>query len=327
MVIARALVAALDAYGHAGELVITPDYGFGGLAATYLANWRAGVRCIGGRPIDQVISLRYPSYAARHPRHVSWLNHTMREYYDLWERFRAQLSRKGRVKERIRRAGIHAVDRYLLSHHVSKLYVQSATIRRRLEMWPELRPEVLYPPPPQRAYRCEGYGDFVFLVSRLTPLKRVDLFVEALATADGRHVRAVIAGEGEERARLEALIARLNVGDRVRLVGRVGEDDLLDYLARCRAVCFPPLDEDYGFVTAEAFASRKPVITCRDSGGPAELVQSGVNGFVTEPTAAAVASALRHVMDDAAAAERMGSSAHDTAATLTWEETVRRLTG
>lgn len=326
MVIARALVTALETYGHAAELVVTPDYGFGGLASTYLANWRADVTSVEGRAIDQVISLRYPSYAVRHPHHVSWLNHTMREYYDLWNRFHGTLSRRGRLKERVRRTIVRTVDRQLLSRNLTKLFVQSATIRRRLEMWPELRPEILYPPPPQRPYRCEGYGDFVFLVSRLTPLKRVDLFVEALATADGQHVRAVVAGDGDERARLEALIARLNIGDRVRLVGHIGEAELLDYLARCRAVCFPPLDEDYGFVTAEAFASRKAVITCVDSGGPAELVQPGVTGFVTEPTPPALAAALRRVMEDRAAAERMGEAAHAAGTQLTWEDAVRRLT-
>ena len=67
----------------------------------------------------------------------------------------------------------------------------------------------------------------------------------------------------------------------------------VEHLARCRAVCFPPFEEDYGFVTVEAFASRKAVITCRDSGGPAELVEDGVNGFVCEPTPAALARALR----------------------------------
>ena len=60
--------------------------------------------------------------------------------------------------------------------------------------------------------------------------------------------------------------------------GRLTDEQIVEHLARCRAVCFPPFEEDYGFVTAEAFASRKAVITCRDSGGPAELVQDGVNG-------------------------------------------------
>ena len=86
----------------------------------------------------------------------------------------------------MRRRLIHAADRYLLTRNVSTLFVQSRTIQKRLAMWPELRSTVLYPPAPQRPYRgATGYGDFIFMVSRLTPLKRADLLIRALATADG----------------------------------------------------------------------------------------------------------------------------------------------
>src|SRR5512134_1595573 len=111
LVIARALERALRDAGHEAEIVVTPDYGFGRQASQYLATWRTEVRQVGGRRIDRVISLRYPSYAVRHPDHVSWLNHTMREYYDLWERFSGPLSSRGRLKERVRRALIQAADR------------------------------------------------------------------------------------------------------------------------------------------------------------------------------------------------------------------------
>ena len=47
------------------------------------------------------------------------------------------------------------------------------------------------------------------------------------------------------------------LADRVSLPGRLDEAQLVDHLARCRAVVFPPFDEDYGFVTVEAFASAK----------------------------------------------------------------------
>jgi glycosyltransferase involved in cell wall biosynthesis len=46
------------------------------------------------------------------------------------------------------------------------------------------------------------------------------------------------------------------------------------------AVLFAPYQEDYGYVTLEAFLSRKPVITARDSGGTLEFVEDGVNGYV-----------------------------------------------
>ena len=327
MVIARALTEALRDAGHRADIIVTPQNRFGRQASAYLATWLTDLGRTDQGPIDQVISLRFPSYAVRHENHVCWLNHTMREYYDLWDRFSGTLSSRGLVKERIRRRLIHAADRYLLTRNVSKLFVQSETVRKRLAMWPELRATVLYPPAPRRPYRCDRYGDFIFMVSRLTPLKRAELLIRGLATPEGAGINAVIAGDGEERPRLDELVKALDLTDRVQLRGPVSQPELLHYFAHCRAVCFPPLGEDYGFVTVEAFASRKGVITCTDSGGPAELVEDGINGFVVSPTPEALAAALRRVIDDDALAERLGENAWRRAQTITWPDTVRTLLG
>ena len=326
MVIARSLVQALRDEGHDAQVLVTPQNRFGRQGAAYLATWLTDVGWSEGRRIDRVITLRYPSYAVRHEQHVCWLNHTMREYYDLWERFSGGLGVRGRLKERVRRTLIHAADRYLLTRNVHRLFTQSEAIRRRMAMWPSLRAEVLYPPAPQRPYRCDRYGDFIFMVSRLTPLKRADLLVAALATQEGAGIRAVIAGEGEERDRLAALVRGHGLEDRVTLTGALTQPEVLHYLAGCRAVCFPPLAEDYGFVTVEAFASRKAVVTCEDSGGPAELVGDGVHGYVCRPEPAHLALRLRELIDDEAHAERLGRQAHARGAALTWADTVRRLT-
>jgi glycosyltransferase involved in cell wall biosynthesis len=326
MVIARSLTQALRDAGHQAEVVVTPQNRFGRQASAYLATWLTDVGTSGGERIDQVISLRYPSYAVRHPRHICWLNHTMREYYDLWDRFSASLSPRGKIKERFRRRLLHAADRYLLTRNVSKLFVQSRTIQNRLRMWPELSSTVLYPPAPQRPYRCDDYGDFIFFVSRLTPLKRADLFVRALASDEGRGVRAVIGGDGEERDRIRSLIRELGVEDRVTLAGTLDDAQLVEHLAKCRAVCFPPNNEDYGFVTAEAFASAKAVVTCHDSGGPAELVTDGVTGAICEPSPAALGRALGRLTEDRSLAERMGAAARQSADQMKWADAVAALT-
>jgi len=324
MVIARELTRALRDSGHDASIVVTPQNRFGRQASAYWATWLTDVTSTEGKPIDQVISLRYPSYAVRHPHHVCWLNHTMREYYDLWERFRQPLSPQGRVQESIRRAAIHATDRYLLTRNVTRLFVQSRTIQQRLGMWPNLRSTVLYPPAPLRAYRCDGYAGSFLFISRLEPLKRADLAIRAVAAAGARASLEVV-GDGVERAALERLAVELGVAPRITFTGRLSDAEMLTRLAGCRAVVFPPLWEDYGFVTVEAFAARKAVITCQDSGGPAELVRDGVNGFVCDATPEAVAAAMTQLLDDPALAERLGAEAFAAGSALTWPETIGQL--
>jgi glycosyltransferase involved in cell wall biosynthesis len=183
----------------------------------------------------------------------------------------------------------------------------------------------LYPPPPPRAYRCDTYADFILAVSRLTPLKRLDLILRSLAVPSAAGVRLVIAGDGEQAGALRALAAELGVINRVHFAGPVGDEELVALLGRCRAVCFPPYDEDYGFVTVEAFASSKAVVTCADSGGPAELVHDGAEGFVCAPAPEALAQALGTLMGDRALAERMGAAGRQLAHAMSWEQAVRRL--
>src|ERR1700738_2492479 len=125
LVIARSLVQAAREAGHDAHLIVTADYGFGRQTRSYMANLRRDVTRVDGHAVDQVISLRHPSYAVRHPRHVCWLNHTMREYYDGWWEFAASLSTRNRMKERVRRVLTHAADRYFLKVHVTRVVAQS----------------------------------------------------------------------------------------------------------------------------------------------------------------------------------------------------------
>lgn len=326
LTMARAVVRALRELGHEADLMRTPQNRFGRQLSAYWATRLTDVGLDGlGRTIDRVVSLRFPSYAVKHPAHVCWLNHRMREYYDLWDDLRARLSRRGRIKEGLRRAFIHRLDRRLLRRNVRKLFTISGEVSRRLERWGRIPSEVLYPPPPPRSYRTEGYGDFIFAVSRLTGLKRMDLLIEAVARMQDRGLRAVIAGEGPERDRLAGLIRARGLEGRVALAGPLDEPALIDHYARCRGVYFAPFHEDYGFVTGEAFASGKAVLTCPDSGGPAEQVRDGVSGFIVPAEPAALAAKLDVWAGDPALAERMGRAGLRDIAALSWPEAAGRI--
>lgn len=326
LVIARATVRALREAGHEAELLLTPQNRFGRQLRAYAATRFTDVGMDGqGRFIDQVITFRFPSYAVRHPAHVCWLNHRMREYYDLWSLLYSRLGWKGRIKETVRRTLIRAIDTHLLKRQVTRLYTISKTVQARLRRWGRIPSEVLYPPPPQRAYRTESYGSFIFTVSRLHSLKRIDLLVEAMALVQNRALKAIIMGEGPERSNLSALIKARNLEGRIVLLDETDEETMLDRYARCRAVFFSPLQEDYGFVTAEAFASRKPVITAADSGGPVELVEDGRTGFVVPPNPAEIAAKLDLLAEDKKLAERLGGSGYDFISGMTWENAVAKL--
>jgi glycosyltransferase involved in cell wall biosynthesis len=111
----------------------------------------------------------------------------------------------------------------------------------------------------------------------------------------------------------------------VTLPGAVDAATLVSHLASCRAVVFPAFEEDFGLVTVEAFASAKAVVTCRDSGGPAELVRDGESGLVCDPTPASLAAALARLAGDQALAERLGAGAAAASSEISWPKTIDRL--
>jgi glycosyltransferase involved in cell wall biosynthesis len=70
----------------------------------------------------------------------------------------------------------------------------------------------------------------------------------------------------------------------------------------------------------------KPVITCTDSGGTAELVSDGVTGLVVEPDPAALAAAIERLWSSRREARRMGEAGRERAATVSWDGVVEQLT-
>ncbi len=139
-------------------------------------------------------------------------------------------------------------------------------------------------------------------------------------------LRLIVAGDGTQRANVERLAASLGVADRVTFLGTASDDELIELYAGALAVLYPPFDEDFGYVTLEAFLARKPVVTCTDSGGPTEFVVDGVNGFVCEPLPEALAEAINRLAQARSRAAAMGEAGREVAARITWDGVVEKLT-
>jgi len=142
-----------------------------------------------------------------------------------------------------------------------------------------------------------------------------------------RPLSLVLAGDGTERQNLEALAGRLGVGDRVRFLGAVPDDKLIELYADAAVVAYVPFDEDFGYVTLESFLSAKPVVTLRDSGGPLEFVEDGVNGAVVEETPETLAEAINRYAGDKMLAASHGAAGRARAAAVTWDGVIEKLVG
>ena len=157
-------------------------------------------------------------------------------------------------------------------------------------------------------------------------IKRTDLAIRALAHVPG-NLRLVIAGTGTQRANFEALAETEGLADRVDFLGEVDDDALLSLYSGALAVIFPPYDEDFGYVTLEAFLSRKAVITTTDAGGPNEFVVDGVNGYSCAPDPAAMGDAIARLDADRRLASALGDAGHARAREITWTGVIERLMG
>lgn len=282
----------------------------------------------GGR-IDRMICLKFPAYTMRHPDKRVWLLHQHRPAYDLYGTSFGWSP--GNPETDALRTRIMADDKASLggteAGSARAVYTIARRVSARLRQESGIESEALYHPPANAGeFRCAEALPYIFVPSRLEGLKRQDLVLKALAACRSP-IKAVFAGSGGMRLSLEALAEQLGLGDRIRFVGAVSREEMIALYAHASAVFFGPLDEDYGYVTLEAMLSAKPVITCRDSGGPLEFVRDGETGFVTEPTPEAIAEALEAVMADGARARTMGRNGRDRYQdmNIAWEHVVDRL--
>ena len=322
----RQLVDHLRAHGYLVDLVSVPFkwYPKDEILA-HAAAWRLlDLSESNGTAIDLVIATKFPTYFARHPNKVAWLIHQYRAAYELcgtpYSDF-AHIDGDVGLRKTLMR-----LDTQMLGE-CRRLYTTARNTANRVAKFNGLAAEPLYHPPRLAGRIGPGsYGDYFLSVGRLETVKRVDLGIRALAELPAP-TRLVVAGTGTQEAALRALAEQLRVADRVEFAGPVDDDDLVRLYAGARGVLYAPFDEDFGYVTLEAFLAHKPVVTARDSGGTLEFVEDGVNGYVCDPDPAAVAAAFARIGGDAGLARSLGDAGYDRARLVTWDGVVETLVG
>ena len=299
---------------------------------------------------DMVISTQPPSFAARHPRHLSIFFHHERIYYDLAQAY----CDAGYVTPALHEAAVERVQRVDSSRlsEVRRFLAISEEVERRLREYNGLAENVGFlipgvdlidgsePVEPS----LEGH---VLCVSRHEFPKRTELFVHAMKMVG--EARAVVAGGGgrleyvrrldawlssdpSEAAQIDSRPLWLNTGDagtiptprlrresNVAILGPVDDQQLTKLYRGALCVVAPAFLEDFGLTALEAMAHAKPVIVCDDGGHLAQIVQDEVTGFVVPPTAQGIAAAVQRLRTDPGLLRKLGCQARERAREFTWE--------
>ena len=326
---ARNLQEALRAAGHEVENVAVPFkwYPPERMLDAMLACRLLDLSESNGRKIDRVIGLKFPAYLIPHPNKVLWILHQHRQAYEQWDHPLSDMVYYGNGREV--RDAIRLADTRLIPE-ARTVFTNSENVSRRLKHYCGLDSAPLYHPPSNpEAFYCEEAEPYFFFPSRINAAKRQLLAVQALALAGG-NTKLVFCGESEDDAyyaKIQREIEEAGLKRRVVFHGRISEKEKLRLYAGCLGVIYPPVDEDYGYITLEGMLSSKPVITCTDSGGPLEFIRDSHSGYVTAPDAPARAEARGRRGENPSRARAFGRAGRDEYLRkgITWEAVVAKL--
>lgn len=315
----------LQAAGHQTEKIFLPQTE----QCETLYQQMMAYRWIDLDAADRIICFRPQAHLVPHPHKILWFIHHLRVFYDLWDTpyrpFPDDLKHQGL------REALFQMDNLGLQE-AKAIFTNSQVVSDRLKTYNKVKSEVLYPPvfQPDRFY-CADYSDEIVYVCRVEHHKRQHLLIEAMHHVK-TPVRLRISGtlsDPEYEQHLKKLILSNRSRDRILFENRwISEEEKVNQLAHCLAAAYLPLDEDsYGYPSVEASHAQKAILTTTDAGGVLELVQDGVNGYVSEPHPQALAEALDKLYLDRQKTINMGQTAQACLSTLniSWEHVLGRL--
>jgi glycosyltransferase involved in cell wall biosynthesis len=169
--------------------------------------------------------------------------------------------------------------------------------------------------------------DVVYL-GRLIDEKRVDLLLDAMELLRHRlpDLRLGIIGSGPEMAALLTRAERHGIADRVTFHGQLESTAAFGHLRAARLLVLPSIREGFGMAVAEAQAAGTvPIVVRSATNAATDLVRDGIDGFITEPTPAAIATAMERALADSARLQAMAANARVAGAERDWERLAARM--
>jgi len=167
---------------------------------------------------------------------------------------------------------------------IEHVFANSVNTQNRLKKYLNRDSTVLNPCVDIKEFRAGGYEKYFFYPSRIAPEKRFEYAIKAFKAfkKDNKGWRLVVAGAlFKERSEHVAYYEKIKkmLGSDGEILLDVPREKMVELFSNCTGVLYTPVNEDFGIVPLEALASYKPCIAVNE-GGPKEVIQDGVNGFL-----------------------------------------------
>jgi glycosyltransferase involved in cell wall biosynthesis len=218
--------------------------------------------------------------------HISYIHTPMRYAWDDCQKYTSDFYFPSLIKKLVPFAMnyIRIWDRVSIER-VDKIIANSNFVRRRIKKYYKKDSLVIHPPVNvKQFYSNPKQDDYFLMVGRLLAYKRHDIAIQAFNELG---LKLKIIGRGPELTKLKK-IAKSNI----EFLGRVGDEKLADYYARCQAFIFPQ-EEDFGIVAMEALAAGRPVIAYHGGDIPEHLEENKTGLFFENQTSRDIVGAVQ----------------------------------
>jgi len=216
----------------------------------------------------------------QNPMNVWYYHGTNRPIYDLHERYSSHFNHIARLGFKAWANIWKRIEKKAVTY-VREIVVNSYNVKNRVLKIYNRNSSVIYPPVDIKKFHHAESEGYWLSVQRIVPEKRVDLQIEIFRKLPNE--RLIIVGKSEYETWYEKKIAEMVKNtNNVEWLGSVDEKTFIDLYAHAKGIIQTPVDEDFGLVPIEAFASGKPVLAVNE-GGFKETVKPFAGKLINPP--------------------------------------------
>jgi len=171
-------------------------------------------------------------------------------------------------------------------------------------------------------YFIHPLAPVVLFAGRLSYQKGPDLLLESVpdVLSDRPDTRFIFAGSGDMKNHLYKRASELGVVDKIRVLGFVPDDKLIELFKSCDLVCIPSRNEPFGIVVLEAWSAGKPVVAT-NVGGPSEIIENFVTGVKVYPNnPESIAWGIKYLINNPEEIKKISENSLKAVKEFTWDK-------